>query len=125
MSATISKAYADLPWGQLHFRTVAGAASGPLMVLLHQSPLSSRNYERLLPLLAGCCRPCALDTPGYGGSSAVPEEWEVKDYANAVWDFADRMGAEKIVRRSFCSAARRVPCSPWKPRSPGRNACIA
>lgn len=67
------------------------------MFLLHQSPLSSRNYERLLPMLAGHCRPYALDTPGYGASSTVPETWEVEDYARAVWDCADRLGAEKIV----------------------------
>jgi pimeloyl-ACP methyl ester carboxylesterase len=97
MNAMISRGYADFPWGQLHYRSVRGAASGPPMVLLHQSPLSSRNYERLLPLLAGHCRPYAIDTPGYGNSSEVPEEWEVKDYANVIWDFADSLGAEKIV----------------------------
>lgn len=94
---TISKGYADLPWGQLHFRAVGGATAGPPLVLLHQSPLSSRNYERLLPLLADRCRPYAIDSPGYGGSSPVPESWEVEDYAKVVWDFADHLGAEKIL----------------------------
>ena len=67
------------------------------MLLLHQSPLSSRNYEALLPLLAGHARPYALDTPGYGASSAAPERWEVADYAAALWDCAGRLGAEKLI----------------------------
>jgi pimeloyl-ACP methyl ester carboxylesterase len=64
--------------------------------MLHQSPLSSRNYEAVLPLLAGHCRPVALDTPGYGSSSAVPEDWTVADYAQVVWDVADRLAAERV-----------------------------
>lgn len=96
-SGAVAKGYVDLPWGQLHFRTVAGATAGPPVVLLHQSPLSSRNYEAVLPLLAERCRPYAVDTPGYGGSSPAQEDWEVKDYADVVWDFAGALGAEKIV----------------------------
>ncbi len=67
------------------------------MLLLHQSPLSSRHYEALLPLLAGDCRPYALDTPGYGASSPVPERWEVADYARTVWDCVDKLGEDKVV----------------------------
>ena len=82
-------------WGQLHYRTVPGDPDLPLLIMLHQSPLSSRNYESLLPLLSGYCRPFALDTPGFGGSSAVPEHWEVADYAQVVWDVADALGANR------------------------------
>lgn len=96
MRATVSKAYFDLPWGQVHCRSVAGACAGAPLLLLHQSPLSSRNYERLLPLLAGQCRPYAFDTPGYGESSPVPESWEVSDYAAMVWKLADALGAGKV-----------------------------
>jgi pimeloyl-ACP methyl ester carboxylesterase len=97
MVLTNSKGYFNLPWGQIHFRTAAAEQSRPAMFLLHQSPLSSRNYESLLPLLTGQCRPYALDTPGYGASSPVPEQWEVADYARAVLDCADQLGAAKVV----------------------------
>ena len=97
MSKKISKAYANLPWGQLHFRTVADAAGKPPVVLLHQTPLSSRNYEKLLPLITKKCSSYALDTPGYGESGEVTEGWEVRDYANVVWDFFDGLGVEKVV----------------------------
>lgn len=91
------KGYVNLPWGQVHFRSAPADPALPVMLLLHQSPLSSRNYEALLPLLAGHCRPYALDTPGYGASSAVPEHWEVADYAAAVWDCADELGAREVI----------------------------
>jgi len=98
MPQGVIRGYMDMPWGQLHYRTVAGApADAPLMVLLHQSPLSSRNYERLLPLLAGHCRPFAIDTPGYGASSPAPESWAVRDYAGIVWQMADTLGAASAI----------------------------
>jgi len=87
----------NLPWGQVHFRSVDAAASLPVLLLLHQSPLSSETYERLLPHLASWCRPFALDTPGYGGSSPAPGNWEVADYAQAVWACADALGARKVM----------------------------
>jgi pimeloyl-ACP methyl ester carboxylesterase len=92
----VIKAYMPMDWGQLHYRTVPADPALPLLIMLHQSPLSSRNYEAVLPLLAGHCRPVALDTPGYGGSSAVPEDWTVADYAQVVWDVADRLAAERV-----------------------------
>jgi pimeloyl-ACP methyl ester carboxylesterase len=92
----VIKAYMPMDWGQLHYRTVPADPALPLLIMLHQSPLSSRNYEAALPLLAGHCRPVALDTPGYGGSSAVPEDWTVMDYAQVVWDLADQLAAERV-----------------------------
>ena len=89
MSGTVTKGYFSLPWGQVHYRSATGAADAPPLLMLHQSPLSSRNYERLLSLLTGQCQPYALDTPGYGESSPVPESWEVGDYAALVWKVAD------------------------------------
>jgi pimeloyl-ACP methyl ester carboxylesterase len=94
--ANVIKAYMPMDWGQLHYRTVPADPALPLLIMLHQSPLSSRNYEAVLPLLAGHCRPVALDTPGYGSSSAVPEDWTVADYAQVVWDVADRLAAERV-----------------------------
>lgn len=96
MSGSVVKGYFDLPWGQVHYRSVQSTGDAPPLLMLHQSPLSSRNYERLLPLLTGQCRPVALDTPGYGESSPVPESWEVADYAAMVWQVADLLGAERI-----------------------------
>ncbi len=95
-AVSVVKAYLPMDWGQLHYRTVQSDPDLPLLIMLHQSPLSSRNYESVLPLLSGHCRPVAIDTPGYGSSSAVPEHWEVADYAQVVWDVSDAMGADRV-----------------------------
>ncbi len=97
MMSSIKRAYFDLPWGQVHYRTVAADAALPVLLMLHQSPLSSRNYERLLPLLAADCRPYAIDTPGFGGSDHFAADWEVADYAGMVWAIADCLSAQRVM----------------------------
>jgi haloalkane dehalogenase len=92
----IRRQYLDFSWGQVHVRTAPAEAQAPLLLLLHQSPLSARNYDRLLPLLAGWCRPVAVDTPGYGGSDLPDRQWEVADYARLVLDVADRFAAPRF-----------------------------
>lgn len=92
----VRRGYLDFDWGQLHYRAAGTDESKPLLLLLHQSPLSSRNYEQALPLLAAGCRAIALDTPGYGGSSAIGDAWEVADYGRLVWQVADRLGVDQI-----------------------------
>ncbi|MBL8699048.1 MAG: alpha/beta fold hydrolase [Alphaproteobacteria bacterium] len=94
--ARIARGYINLPWGQVHYRTAAAATAGPLLLLLHQSPLSARNYDRVLPLLGAFCRPIAVDTPGYGGSDLPEPTWEVADYANLVFAVADRLGESRF-----------------------------
>ena len=92
----VRRIFFDAPWGQIQGRTVAASADLPVLLLLHQSPLSARNYDVLLPHLAAFCRPYALDTPGYGGSDAPPISWEVRDYAAVVWRLADALAASRI-----------------------------
>ena len=92
----ILRRYLDFDWGQVHCRTASGPADAPLLLLLHQSPLSARNYDRLLPLLVGEYRPVAIDTPGYGASDLPDRQWEVGDYADLVLAIADRLGAQRF-----------------------------
>ena len=80
----IRRGYLDFAWGQVHMRMAEADPALPLLLLLHQSPLSARNYDRLLPLLTPVCRPVAIDTPGYGGSDLPERQWEVADYAALV-----------------------------------------
>lgn len=95
-SSATRRGYFDMPWGQVHYRTASADPALPVMIMLHQSPLSSRNYECALPLLAAFCRPVALDTPGHGASDPAPAGWEVADYGALVWAVADRLGAERV-----------------------------
>jgi haloalkane dehalogenase len=89
--------YLDFDWGQVHYRTVPTGADTPLLVFLHQTPLSSRRYAPVLPLLSEVGRPVALDTPGYGNSDAPPMEWELAGYADTVWRVVDRLGDGEVV----------------------------
>lgn len=91
----MKRGYLDFDWGQVHLRA-AGDPEAPLLLMLHQSPLSSRNYTASLPCLGQKFRAVAIDTPGFGGSDPLPFDWDVCDYATFVWDCADRLGAAQI-----------------------------
>ena len=86
-----TRGYFNFEWGQLHYRSVNLGSELPLIVMMHQSPLSSRNYEALLPYLAENFQVIAIDTPGFGNSDPLAINWEVKDYANLAFECADRL----------------------------------
>lgn len=74
--------YVDGHWGQVHGRM---AGEGKPLVLLHQSPISSLQFEPALALLAGHgFRAIALDTPGFGLSDPPPGPVTIPDYAAAL-----------------------------------------
>lgn len=88
--------YVDIGYGQVHLRTDDGAEHRTPLFILHQSPLSSRNYERFIPHLSPYVRPFAIDTPGHGMSDWVDGEWDIADYARAMWGVADALGIERL-----------------------------
>lgn len=63
---TITKAYADAPGGQIHYRFVPGP--GTPVVFLHQTASSGQMYSKAMERLAGERGLYAFDTPGFGGS---------------------------------------------------------
>lgn len=87
--------YLRAPWGLLHYRTATADADLPLLVMFHQSPLSSWRYREVLDRLAAFCVPVAVDTPGYGQSDAGDGEWTVDGYAEVAWLVADAFGADR------------------------------
>jgi len=54
------------------FYREAGPKGAPTIVLLHGFPSSSREFDSLIPLLAGRCHLVAPDFPGFGQSEAPP-----------------------------------------------------
>ena len=84
------RGYINFAWGQLHYRSINIDTDLPMLIMLHQSPLSSRNYEKLLPYLSKKLRVVAIDTPGFGSSDRLSVDWEVNDYAKMVFDCADQ-----------------------------------
>lgn len=78
---TIRRGYLNAPAGQVHYR-LAGDPSGRPLVLLHQSPLSSTQFDAVLPgLAARGFRALALDMPGFGMSDAAPADASLDDFA--------------------------------------------
>lgn len=85
----IRRGYLDAPTGQIHFRSVGVEpgirASGEPLILLHQSPLSSTQFDAVLPALAReGFAPIALDMPGFGMSDDAPEGATLEDYASII-----------------------------------------
>jgi pimeloyl-ACP methyl ester carboxylesterase len=59
-------------WGRIHVR-VDGPGSGPIVILVHQFPMSLAQFRLVQPLLAEKgIRSIAFDIPGFGGSDPPP-----------------------------------------------------
>ncbi len=92
-------AYADGPWGQIHYRQVAPARApaSPLPLLcLHASPLSGLVYDQWLLEIGRDRIAVAPDTPGYGSSAAPTARPEIGDYADAMLGFMDELGLRQV-----------------------------
>jgi pimeloyl-ACP methyl ester carboxylesterase len=87
------RAYANGPYGQVHFHDVG---VGRPLVLLHQAPVSARQYEAVFPLLAARgIRAIGIDMPGFGMSDPTPFVPRVEDYAAAVPAVLDHLGLDR------------------------------
>ncbi|RME62624.1 MAG: alpha/beta fold hydrolase, partial [Alphaproteobacteria bacterium] len=97
----VRRAFADGPFGQIHYRFAAprkrGGSGGVPLLMLHMSPKSGWIYRRLVAAM-GCDRPAfAPDTPGFGESDPPPRPPQIADYAAALLAFVEAMEkAEQI-----------------------------
>jgi pimeloyl-ACP methyl ester carboxylesterase len=93
---TSRRGYVDLPWGQVHYRH-GGTVGDPVLLVLHQSPLSSATYDAVItPLAERGIRTIAVDTPGFGLSDPPPQPWTIPQYAAAVWQIADALALPRV-----------------------------
>ena len=89
----MNRGYVDTPEGQIHYRT---EGSGEPIVLLHQPPLSSEEYDFIIPVLAEKYQAIAMDMLGHGDSDDPPDyNYEIEDYARNVVHFLDALGINK------------------------------
>ncbi len=98
MTRTISRNFVTLDgrWGprQVHYRR---AGTGPLLLMLHQSPQSSRELEPLMTAWAAHFTIVAPDSPGYGLSDPLGVDMaELGDFATATIEFMDAIGAARF-----------------------------
>jgi len=79
---------------RVHYRV---GGQGPLVLLLHQSPQSSRELVPLMHQWSADFTLLAPDTPGYGLSDPLgPDEATLDDFATATLEFADALGARRF-----------------------------
>ena len=89
----ITKHYADLGGGQLHYVT---AGAGDAVLLLHQAPLSHAEFLETIPLLARHFRVIAWDAPGHGASYIPSTEYAFLDYLGVLHELVEYLGLEKV-----------------------------
>jgi len=92
------KSYVDGRWGQVHVRSAGPATgSGPVVVLLHQSPLSGDQFTPAMRHLADAgLRAVALDMPGYGASAPPPAAASVPEHADALAMALEGLGLDRV-----------------------------
>jgi pimeloyl-ACP methyl ester carboxylesterase len=83
------------PQEQIHARYMGEA--GPFVFFLHQWPLSSTQFARVMPLLAPHYRVYGLDAPGYGMSPSTLTQQTFVEYARRLLDAIDALKAERFV----------------------------
>lgn len=87
---------------RVHYRV---AGSGPPLLMVHQSPRSSAEYEALMGDWSDRFTCIAPDTPGFGQSDPLPGEPEIDDFARATLAFLDALGVERCAAYGFHSGA--------------------
>lgn len=85
--------YVDTTRGQVHYRE---AGRGPVIVLLHWAPGSSRQYSAAVDALAAeGFRAIAPDLPGFGASCRRDGHWSIGDFADNLLECLDAWGVER------------------------------
>jgi pimeloyl-ACP methyl ester carboxylesterase len=86
------RGYADGPYGQLHYRDTG---SGIPLVLCHQAPQTSRQFESVYePLHRRGIRAIGVDMPGYGESDPTGFVPTVEDWAEVLPALLDALGLD-------------------------------
>jgi len=91
------KGYAPTPMGQVHYRLM-GPKTGPVVLLIHQTPWSLVEFADIQPCLAARgIRSLAIDTPGYGMSDAPDVMPTIQQYADNVAPVLDYLKIRKVM----------------------------
>ena len=91
----MEKGYHNFDHGQVHYLTAG--VNGPRIVLLHESPLSNRVFEKCVPALTQWSQIFAPDTPGYGNSDALSKSSTLADYARVIGESIRRWAGDNPV----------------------------
>lgn len=84
----------------VHYRR---CGSGPPLLLVHQSPRSSAEYEQIMRQWSSHFTCIAPDSPGFGQSDPLPGVPDVGDFADGLVEFLDILGLSCCAAYGFHS----------------------
>ena len=79
--------------------------NGPPLIMVHQSPRSSVEYEPLMRMWGAHFSCIAPDTPGFGQSDPLPGEPEIEHFATALLGTMDALRLDRPATYGFHSGA--------------------
>jgi len=117
----ITRHYLDVNGRRVHYRK---CGSGPTLIMVHQSPRSSAEYEKLM-LKWGTSFTCiAPDSPGYGQSDPLPiTSPKINDFGDGLIEFLDVLGVKEVGMYGFHSGGAIAMNA--HVRNPGRFTALA
>jgi len=86
---TAIKGYAETAYGQPHY---AETGTGPVLLLLHQTPRSHDEFREVQPLLATGRRVIAMDMLGFGMSAPLAPPQTIEPIADGAFALLDALG---------------------------------
>ena len=88
----IRRAYADGPYGQIHYRRAGPEGARSPLLLLHSCPGSGYLFEAFMEEMGRDRTVIAPDLPGFGASDAPPAAPGIAGYAGAILDLEAALG---------------------------------
>ena len=117
----ITRHFVDVADRRVHYRR---CGSGPALLMVHQSPRSSKEYEGLLREWGTYFTCIAPDTPGFGQAEPLPDPAAtIDDFADAVVDLLDALGLDRVGAYGFHSGG--IILVTALKRHPERFTCLA
>ena len=101
----ITRHYLTINGRRVHYRRTG---KGPPLLMVHQSPRSSAEYETLMLAWSAHFTCIAPDTPGFGQSDPLAPKSsgadpDINDFADAVVEFARAVGLKRMAAYGFHS----------------------
>ncbi len=91
----LRRRFADLPWGQVHYRSGGHGGAAPLL-LLHAAAGNGGTLVPLAQALAATRLVLVPDLPGCGDSDPLPQDApRLADFAEAMLGLCDGLGLER------------------------------
>lgn len=117
----ITRHFVDVGSRRVHYRR---AGYGPPLLMVHQSPRCSAEYEPLIAAWAEHFTCIAPDTPGFGQSAPLADADTMIDaYADALVDLLDALGLDQTAAYGFHSGG--IILVTALKRHPTRFSCLA